>query len=292
MNDQLKSWLAAGPLVTDGGWGTQLQERGLEIGVHPDLWNLSHPDKVLEVAQAYVDSGSQAILTNTFGSNRFILAKHEAADKMAEINRIGVEISKKAAGDSVKVFASMGPSGIMLMMGQVTGEELFEGFKEQADAMLAGGADAIVVETMSDLAEAVVAVRAAKATGLPVVGCAVFDSGKEKDRTMMGQTVEQAVEQLTAAGADAIGSNCGQGIDGFLLICQRMRAATSLPLWMKGNAGLPQMVDGKTVYNQSSEAFADKAVEIVAAGANFIGGCCGTTPAFIAAVKSRLAAGT
>jgi methionine synthase I (cobalamin-dependent) len=116
----------------------------------------------------------------------------------------------------------------------------------------------------------------------------VFDSGKNKDRTMMGTTPEQAVEQLTLAGADIIGSNCGQGIDGFIPICRRMRAVTHLPLWMKANAGLPEIVDGKTVYRQSPEKFAESALQLVDAGANFIGGCCGTTPEFITALKKKI----
>ncbi|MDR3111064.1 MAG: homocysteine S-methyltransferase family protein [Planctomycetaceae bacterium] len=274
--------------ITDGGWGTQLQQRGLELGTHPDVWNLTNRGKVLDVAKCYVNAGSQIILTNTFGASRFVLAKHNLADKVNEINQTGVEISKEAAGDKVKVFASMGPSGLMIMMGQVTEQELFDGFQEQAKALAAGGADAIVVETMSDATEAAIAVRAAKTTGLPVVGCVVFDSGKDKDRTMMGQTPEQAVEQLTAAGADVIGSNCGQGIDGFIPICKRMRAVTDLPLWMKGNAGLPNFVDGKTVYTQTPEQFAEKAIELTTIGANYIGGCCGTSPEFIMAIAKKL----
>ena len=140
----------------------------------------------------------------------------------------------------------------------------------------------------SDPEEAVLAVKAAKTTGLPVVACMVFDSGKNKDRTMMGTTPEQAVERLTAAGADVIGSNCGQGVDGFIPICERMRKATDLPIWMKANAGLPEVVDGKAVYRQTPEQFAEKMLELVQAGANFVGGCCGTNPAFIAAVKNVL----
>jgi methionine synthase I (cobalamin-dependent) len=275
-------------LLLDGGWGTHLQLRGLEVGQHPDLWNLSHPEKVAEVAAAYVAAGSDVILTNTFGSTRFTLEKHGGADKVAEINRKGVEISKQAANGKAKVFASMGPTGIMLMMGAVSPDEMSAAFREQAEAMVEAKPDGIVVETMSDIAEAVLAVKAAKTTGLPVAACMVFDSGKNKDRTMMGTTPEQAVQQLTDAGADILGSNCGQGIDGFIPICQRMRAVTTLPLWMKANAGLPEVVDGKTVYRQSAEVFAEKALELVAVGADYVGGCCGSSPEFIAAVREKL----
>jgi len=284
----ISNWFSTGTFILDGGWGTQLQLRGLAMGEHPDLWNLSHPDKVLEVAAAYVQAGSDIILTNTFGSNRFLLAKHDAADKLVELNRAGVRISKKVAHEqNRRVFASVGPTGLMLMSGTVTPEELYAAFLEQAEAIAAEQPDGIVIETMSDPAEAVLAVKAAKTTGLPVALSMVFDTGKNKDRTMMGTTPEQAVEQMTAAGADIVGANCGQGIDGFIPICRRMRAVTAHPLWMKANAGLPEMVDGKTVYNQTPEKFAESAKELLAAGANFIGGCCGTTPEYISALSRQ-----
>ncbi len=281
----ISHWFNGKPLVLDGGWGTQLQLRGLETGAHPDLWNLSRPDKVREVAEAYVAAGSDIILTNTFGASRFTLGHHGYEDKIEEVNRAGVRISREAASGKAKVFASIGPSGVVLMMGTVSADELYESFVQQAHAMAMEDPDGIVVETMSDPAEAVLAVKAAKTTGLPVAACMVFDSGKDKDRTMMGTTPEQAVEQLVAAGADIVGSNCGQGIDGFIPICRRMRAVTDKPLWMKANAGLPQMVDDKTVYAQTPENFAAKAQELIKAGANFVGGCCGTSPDFIAALK-------
>jgi methionine synthase I (cobalamin-dependent) len=281
------NWFATGTFILDGGWGTQLQLRGLGLGEHPDFWNLSHPEKVQEIAEAYVQAGSDIILTNTFGSNRFMLAKHGAEDKIAELNRAGVRISKEAAQkQNRRVFASIGPTGVMLMSGTVMPDELYAAFLEQAEAIAAEVPDGIVVETMSDPAEAVLAVKAAKTTGLPVAVSMVFDTGKNMDRTMMGTTPEQAVTQLTAAGADILGANCGQGIDGFIPICQRMRAVTALPLWMKANAGLPEIVDGKTVYRQTPEAFVEPAKKLLAAGANFIGGCCGTTPEFVQALRT------
>ncbi len=288
MHETIEKLISAGPVVTDGAWGTQLQGLGLEVGACPDGWNLSQPDKVEQVARAYVDAGSQVILTNTFGANRFVLSRHSLDDQVAEVNRAGVEISRRAAGDRARVFASMGPSGVMLMMGEVTEDELQEAFAVQARAMAQAGADAIVVETMSDPAEAKLAVAAAKQTGLPVVACLVFDSGPDEDRTMMGTTPEQAAEQMTEAGADVIGSNCGQGIAGFIKITQRLRSATDRPIWAKANAGLPQLVDGQTVFAQTPEQFAEYVPQLIEAGAKFIGGCCGTTPEFIAAVRQKL----
>ncbi len=290
MHPLLQELIAVGPVVTDGAWGTQMQARGLPVGSCPDAWNLSEPGKVEEVARAYVDAGSRIILTNTFGANRFTLKKHGLEEKVAEINRAGVEISKRAAGDEALVFASVGPSGIMLMMGEVAPEELQEAFEVQTAAMAEGGADGIVVETMSDPAEMKLAVAAAKKTGLPVVACMVFDSGADKDRTMMGTTPEQVAEAALEAGADVVGSNCGQGITGFIKICQRLRAASGNPVWIKANAGLPQIIGGETVYTQTPEDFASHVPALVDAGAAFIGGCCGTNPDFTRAILAKLAA--
>lgn len=289
MHETIRELLAGGPVVTDGGWGTELQARGLPVGACPEAWNLEHPDRVEDVARAYVEAGSQVILTNTFGGNPFVLARHQLHDRVEEINRRGAEISRRAAGDRAVVFGSIGPSGVMLMMGDVSAEQLQAGFAAQAAALAEGGAHGLVVETMSDPAEAKLAVAAAKTTGLPVVGCMVFDTGPNKDRTMMGTTPEDAAIELIEAGADVLGSNCGQGVEGFAEICRRMRAVTELPLWIKANAGLPEMVDGKTVYAQSPEEFASQAGRLVPLGASFLGGCCGTNPDFIRAVKADLA---
>jgi 5-methyltetrahydrofolate--homocysteine methyltransferase len=280
--------LSTGPVLTDGAWGTELQARGLAVGEFPDIWNLHHPDRVAEVARAYVKAGSRVILTNTFGSNRFRLALHGLEDLAAQLNRRGAGISREAAGSDARVFASIGPCGRMLAAGEVTEAELESAFAEQALALAEGGADAIVIETMSDPAEAAIAVAAARKTGLPVAASMVFDAGRAKDRTMTGATPEQAAAALADAGADIIGANCGQGVGGFLEICRRLRAATTLPLWIKPNAGLPRLEDGRAVYGASPEAFADSASMLVEAGASFIGGCCGAGPAYIAATGRRL----
>jgi len=269
-------------VITDGAWGTQMQARGLPIGACPDEWNLSHPDRVEEVARAYVAAGSQIILTNTFGANRVRLAEFGLAGQTREINERGAAISKRAAGQHARVFASIGPTGKMLAMGDVSADELSAAFAEQAQALAAGGADGLVIETMAELEEAQLAVRAAKATGLPVVACMVFDTG---GRTMMGVTPEQAATELAAAGADVIGSNCGNGIADFLPICRQLRAATTLPIWIKANAGLPEMVEGNVQYRTSPRDFASYLPALVAAGASFIGGCCGTTPEHIAELR-------
>jgi methionine synthase I (cobalamin-dependent) len=288
MNAFVQNLLSSGVIITDGAWGTELQARGLPTGELPDAWNLSQPDQVAEVARSYVAAGSRIILTNTFGANRLRLSGHCLAGKVVELNRKGVLISRQAAEGRAYVFASLGPSGKMLLTGETSTDELRTAFDEQAEALADGGADAIVVETMSDLAEARLAVAAARATGLPVVACMVFDSGQDKDRTMMGTTPEQAAAALTEAGADVVGANCGQGIAAYVAVCKRMRTATNRPIWMKPNAGLPTVEAGQAVYHTTPETFASFGRELVQAGASFVGGCCGTTPAFIRALKQQL----
>jgi methionine synthase I (cobalamin-dependent) len=282
--------LVGGPVLTDGAWGTQLQERGLQAGECPDAWNLLYPERVEQVARAYVEAGSQVILTNTFRANRLALERYGLAERTADINRAGVEISRRAAAGKALVFASIGPSGRMLVAGEITEDELVATFREQARALEEAGADAIVVETMADLTEARLAVTAALETGLPVVASMVFDSGRNKDRTMMGVTPEQAARELSAVGAHVIGANCGQGIAGYVEICRRLHAATDRPIWIKPNAGLPEMVEGKAVYRVTPAEFASYVPALLEAGASFVGGCCGTTPDFIRAIASALRA--
>jgi len=288
MNSMLTQLLAKTPVITDGAWGTQLQSLGLSAEECPDAWNLKNPEKVVQVAHRYVAAGSQVVLTNTFRSNRIALAGFGLEDLTVPINRAGVEISRRGTGKAARVFASIGPTGKMLMSGEVTPEEVQSAFEEQARALAAAGADALVVETMADLEEAKLALAAARGTGLPVVVSMVFDSGKEKDRTMMGLTVEQVAGALTEAGASVVGANCGLGIEGYLPIGKRLRAATTLPIWIKANAGLPELVNGKIEYRITPREFADHARTLRDEGVQFLGGCCGTTPEFIRALREAL----
>jgi len=288
MHNTITQLLNERPVIIDGAWGTELQKQGLKPGESPEALNLERPEIVEAVAASYVKAGSRIIITNTFGGTCFTLERHGLADQVAEVNRAGAEISKRAAGTQALVFASVGPTGKMLMMGDVTEDELFKAFSDQAQALKAGGADGLVIETMSDLEEAKVALKACKETGLPVVASMVYDAGADFDRTMMGTTVEQATEELTEAGADVIGSNCGQGIEGFVKLCAKMKANTHLPIWIKGNAGLPEMVEGKAIYKTTPEEFSAYAHPLLDAGADFIGGCCGTSPAFIQTLNKLL----
>lgn len=272
--------------IADGAWGTELDKLGCPPGFCREIWNIERAELVERVARSYVEAGSRIILTNTFGGSRFVLGRHGLGDRAAELNRAGATISRKAAGTRAAVFGSIGPSGMMLLMGEATEEELFDGFREQAEALAEGGADAIVVETMSDLTEAGAAVRAARTTGLVVAACMTFDCGPDQTCTMMGVRPEQAAGALTTAGADIIGCNCGIGIDNYIRVAARYRSVTDKPIWVKANAGAPQVRNGQTVYTMTPEVFAQKVEDLVAAGANIVGGCCGTGPAFIRALTS------
>lgn len=285
----LLEFAAAGPVLSDGAWGTQLQARGLTDGECPDHWNLVHPDRVMDVARSYVEAGSAVILTNTFRANRVALAPYGLGGQIAAINAAGVRLSREAAQGRARVFASIGPTGKVLAVGEISPEEALAAFREQAQALAEGGADALLIETMSDLGEASLALEGARTTGLPVLVSFAFESGKNRDRTMTGATPEQVAHRMAEEGADSVGANCGVGIAEYVPICRRLRAATSLPLWIKPNAGLPELVDGRPVYRTGPDQFASHIPALVDAGANFIGGCCGTDPRFIGAAVRVMA---
>ena len=281
--------LLPGPVVTDGAWGTQLQVAGLTTGECPDTWNLSHPDQVERVAQAYVDAGSQIILTNTLGANRLQLKSHGLSDQVAEINRAGAEISRRAAGQQSRVFASVGPTGKLLAMGETNEAQLRDVYDEQTRALAEAGVDALLLETFTDLGELLPAVASAKATGLPVVASMVFDSGAQQDRTMMGTTPEQAAAQLIEAGADVVGANCGTITPREMeSIIEGMAPASDRPLIAKPNAGRPRLEAGRTIHDGRPEDLAASVERFVSLGVRMIGGCCGTSPDFIRAAAEAL----
>jgi methionine synthase I (cobalamin-dependent) len=278
----LRNWLAEGVLITDGAWGTELQRLGLPAGTIPDRWNLDYPERVAAVARSYAEAGSEVILTNTFRANA--IAMHGAgAAELDEINRAGVAISRKSAGTAL-VFASIGPTGKMLVSGEVTADEISAAFTAQAGSL--AGADALVVETMSDIEEARLAVRAARSTGLPVIASFAFDTGKNRDRTMTGARPEMVAAAMVEAGADGVGANCGVGVESAVDICRRLRSACDLPIWIKPNAGLPAMSGTEIRYTTSAEFFASHFAALRDAGADFIGACCGSNPEFVRALVS------
>jgi len=276
---------------TDGAWGTELMKLGGASTELKDLWNISAPDKVLQVARSYVDAGSRIILTNTFSANAVMLARHGAAGRSTEVTRAGAAISREAAGDRALVFGSIGPTGKLVSLKQIAVEEVEAAFAEQAAALAAGGADAIVIETMADLAEAQAALRASLgACDLPVGVSFTFDSGKDKNRTMMGVTPAQAWKLARENGASFVGANCGIGIDAYVDVARQFAACGSeLPLWIKGNAGRPEMdADGVVHYRAGPEDFARAVPELAAVGVRFIGGCCGSTPAHVRAIVAAI----
>jgi methionine synthase I (cobalamin-dependent) len=271
-------------LCTDGAWGTELMKLGGQPGELKDLWNVTAPERVLQVASSYVAAGSQIILTNTFSANRITLEGYGLAARATEINRAGAAVSKQAAAGKAYVFASVGPTGKMVSMGDLDAAVAEEVFAEQAAALAAGGADAIVIETQADLEEARAALKGAlKATTIPVGVSFTFDSGKDKTKTMMGVTVAHAYEMAKATGASFVGANCGVGIESYITVAKLFaECGNALPIWIKGNAGKPEMgPNGKTVYKGTPEIFSNAVPALLATGARFIGGCCGSSPEHI-----------
>ncbi|MCL2030858.1 MAG: homocysteine S-methyltransferase family protein [Oscillospiraceae bacterium] len=278
-------------LVSDGAWGTFLHEKGLKPGECPESWCASRFDDVAEVARGYVAAGADMVQSNSFGGSCFKLEHYGLADEAAALNEAAARASRAAAGEAVWVIASIGPTGKMLVTGEVTEEELYGAFKTQAVALEAGGADAVCIETMSDAAEAVQAIRAAKEnTGLEVICTFTFERTVRGDfRTMMGLSPADAAKAAVEAGADIIGSNCGNGIVYMVEIVNEMRAVDNdIPILVHANAGLPRVVDGRNVFPDAPEDMARQAPALIAAGANIIGGCCGTTPAHIQAIADAV----
>ena len=275
--------------LTDGAWGTELQAQGLAGGACPDAWNLENPPAVESVARGYVEAGSQIILTNTFRASPFVLASWGLADRAGEIAEAGAAISRRAAGESVRVFGSMGPTGKIVMVEETPPEEIASAFGQQAAALARGGVDAILCETFVELAEAMLAARAAMAnTDLPVVVSMTFDAGPDRCATVMGTKPADLAAAAAEAGVAAIGANCGTGPEHYVTIARLFAEATDLPVWIKPNAGLPVLRDGQTVFPMGPSEFAEYARPLADAGANFIGGCCGTSPDHIRAVLAAL----
>jgi len=277
-------------LLSDGAWGTMLQRMGLQPGDCPEYWNLNQPAKIKSIAKAYIDAGSDIILTNTFGGSSFKLANYDLHKKTVEINRAGVQLSREAAGENIIVAASVGPTGKFLQpLGDVSKQEMFDAFSLQISAMIDGGADVILIETMSAIDEATLAVNAAKQlTKLPVLATMTFDKGKQGYRTMMGVDIKHAVEALTEVGADIVGTNCGNGIEQIVDIILEMENYTSNFLIAQPNAGLPKLINNETVFDQTPEEMAAHVPDLIHAGANIIGGCCGTTPEHIKALATQI----
>ncbi len=288
-----KQWERGSVLVADGAWGTEFFKRGLMQGSPPDEWNLTHPEIVREITREYLESGADIILTNTFGANRFRLEPHGLSGRVKEINESAAVIAREVAAGTALVAGDIGPSARFLTMGEVTPEELFEVFAEQARALAAAGVDWIVVESMTDVEEMAIAVKAAVETArVPVVASMTYNRTPKGYRTMMGNTPETCVKRAAEAGASVIGANCGSGIEDYVPLAPLLRGMTALPLWVKANAGIPQIIGGKVAYPLTAEEYAAYVPALVSAGVDVIGGCCGTDPGFIRAIRHKVSAGS
>jgi 5-methyltetrahydrofolate--homocysteine methyltransferase len=278
-------------LLSDGAWGTFLQAKGLKPGECPELWNITHKADILDIAESYLLAGSDIIETNSFGGNRIKLSQYGLGDRVSEINQAAASINREAAGNEKHVAGSVGPTGKMLLMGDVTEKELYDVFCEQAIALEAGGADIIIVETMSAVDEASLAVRAAREnTKCTVIITMTFSGTMSGEyRTMMGVSPEEMVISMKEAGAHIIGSNCGNGIEDMIGIVKAIRAADStIPVMIQANAGIPVLTDGITIFRETPEMMASYVPGLIKAGVSIIGGCCGTTPAHIREIGKQL----
>jgi len=280
-------------LVADGAMGSLLMARAKDLIKRkcPEVVNLSKPEILEEIAALYLEAGADVIQTNTFGGSPLKLADYNMQDQMAEINRVAVAAVKKVVAGKAYVSASVGPSGKMLKpYGNVSPEEMAANFSQQIEVLIDAGADLICVETMTDINEATIAVKAAKriSKDIPVMATMTFDLTKRGFFTMMGVTIEKACNELAAAGADIIGSNCGNGIENMIRLAQEFKTHSTLPIIIQSNAGLPEMQDDVAVYLETPEFMAEKSKLLVNAGVSIIGGCCGTTPEHIRVIARTI----
>jgi 5-methyltetrahydrofolate--homocysteine methyltransferase len=282
------------PLVADGATGTVLMAAGLQPGTLPELWNVEQPEKILALHRAYIEAGSQIILTNTFGGSRLKLSKGGLGDRVHELNLAGVSLAKQAAVGQSYVAGDIGPTGEMMKpYGTLSYEQAQDVFAEQAAALVEGGVDALWVETMADINEAKAAVtaalRAAQAAGIPDLPVFCSLTFGKKARTMMGVSPRQAVQELWPLGVAAIGANCGEGLEMIPEVLRQMRAAApEARLIAKPNAGLPRLVNGETIYDVPPDVFAAHLAEFISLGAQVVGSCCGSSPEYIRAIAASL----
>ncbi len=284
--------LAAGEVLCgDGAWGTQLMARGLAPGDCPENMNLAKPEVLVEVAGLYLDAGADLVTTNTFGGSPLNLSSHGLDDRTEDINRLAVEVLKPVTEGRAYISASVGPTGkILEPYGDTAQEVVAEAFELQIGALIQAGADFICVETMIDLREAELAIRAARSfsTEIPLIATMTFDATPCGLFTTMGNTIEQACTILIEAGADMVGSNCGNGIDTMIEIAGEFTKHASVPVMIQSNAGLPENREGELVYPESPAYMAERVSRLMDLGISIIGGCCGTSPDHIRAIRAAI----
>ncbi len=293
----LKARIQQGVFILDGAMGTQLFARGVEPGRCNDWLNVEQPHIVLDVHRAYLDAGVDAIITNTFGANRYALGRHGFADKAFEINEAGAQVARKAAGEGRYVLGDIGPTGDFLEpLGMLKPDQVREAFVEQVKGLVEGGVDGLIIETMTAMEEMEVAIAAAKSAGngLPVLASMSFDKGGAGFRTMMGVDAATAVAKMIALRVDAVGFNCGTAtLDEYvelakLYVTAAKAAKGKVQIFAEPNAGKPELVDGQAVYKVTPDEFAAACRKILDAGIHILGGCCGSTPDHIHAVAEHL----
>lgn len=293
----LKERIKSGLLLLDGAMGTELIARGTEAGICNDLLNIKSPEMISDIHKSYLQAGSDIVITNTFGANKYALGRHCLADKVDEINQAGVAIARAAAGQQSYVLGDIGPSGDFLEpLGNIKVEQLKEAFIQQADVLAAGGVDGIIIETMTALDEMTIAIEAVKsiAESLPVFASMSFDKAGPDYRTMMGVDIETAVTTMISLNVDVVGFNCGSAsLDEYIeladkFVTQARSLSSEAVVCAEPNAGKPELIDGKAVYRISPDKFAEMTEKLYEGGVNIIGGCCGTSPGHIQAVAARL----
>lgn len=292
MSRDLKSRLAAGDIIlSDGAMGTLLQDAGLGPGEAPEAWNLTRSEVLEKIAADYIAAGSDLVHTNSFGGSPLKLAAHGLDGRCEEINRAAAAAAVRGVAGRGLVSGSIGSCGRLLTpYGDADPAVVLEGFRLQAKALVAGGVDLLTVETMTDLNEAVLAVQAAReAMGEgAVVASLTFEPTPRGWFTFMGNDIPTVVNELVAACADVVGSNCGQGSEGMLAVAGEFARSTDLPLLIQANAGLPELVDGAVHYPETPAFMAAALPGLLDAGVKIVGGCCGTTPAHIAELRRAL----
>ena len=282
-------------LLGDGAMGTQLQRAGLEPGGCGEAWNVRHPDRVLAIQRAYVDAGSDCLITNTFGGSRIMLERHGDAGETRAINEAGARIAREAFDDRAGfVIGDIGPfGGLLEPYGEVSASAVDEAFREQAEALVAGGADAIIIETQTSLEELAIGIEAARAAGSPcIIGSLAYDVTHDRQdiRTMMGVSPEEAAEAMVQAGVDVLALNCGSGVDVHWAAraVARYRTDRDVLTMAQPNAGLPVLENMKVVYKQTPDEMAADAPALIEAGTNIIGACCGSTPDHIRRLRALI----
>jgi 5-methyltetrahydrofolate--homocysteine methyltransferase len=266
-------------------------EHGLDAGQPPESFNLKRRDVLERIAKEYLDAGADIIQTNTFGASRVKLSQYGLDENVVEINRNAVAAVKRVSSGKAYVSGSCGPSGRLLKpYGDVDPKTMVDAFREQAGVLIDAGVDVICIETMTDLQEAIYAIKGVRrmSSSIPVLATMTFDPTPKGFRTVMGVSIEEAAKGLEIAGADVVGSNCGNGIEHMILIAREFKRYTKLPVMIQSNAGKPVLQADKVVYPETPEFMAEKAGELIAIGVSIIGGCCGTTPAHIRALRKAV----